>query len=196
MADHRNVHGRRRGRGIRPWLIGVKMIGLTGFLGGLAAMAALGFFGPEPETREGWVLLKQAMRGIFFPCFFAGLMLTIAAGLALWLQMPRTFLRMRWFRLKAVLLAILIPGSHLWARSRALELYEAIDRGPLGEIPAHWRSMSTAFLISLVAMLAVALIGRIKPRLGQPMVPAAKPRTQKASDVDAHGFESAGAARQ
>jgi hypothetical protein len=136
------------------------------------------------------------MRGIFFPCVFAGLMLTLAAGLALWLQLPRTFLRMRWFRLKAILLLVLIPGLHLWSRSQALELYEAIDHASLEEIPAHWRSMSSAFLVALIAMLAVALIGRIKPRFRQPVRPAAKRKTQETTDVDAHGFESAGIARR
>jgi hypothetical protein len=149
----------------------LKIFGLVGFMGGLAALAAYGHFGPVPETIEGWIALRATMRSIFFPCVFAGLIVVVIAGVALWLQMPRTFLRMRWFRVKAVLLAVFIPLCHFWARGQVMTLYAGIDAGDLNGLAEQWRGIARAYLATLIIMMGIAVIGRVKPRFGQTHVP-------------------------
>lgn len=176
MPSRANTFGRKRGRGARPWFIAVKLIGVIGLLGGLASLAALGLLGPRPQTVEGWLLMRAAMRSIFFPVMFAGIIIAVSAGLMLWLQMPRTFLRMRWFRLKAILLVVAIPTLHLWARGRVMRFYDALDAAEtdpaaLAELPDLWSRVAQAYFVALIVFFAVAMIGRIKPRLRQPVRP-------------------------
>lgn len=158
---------RRRGRGRRPWLLLLKYLGLVGFLGGLAALAAMGWLVPEPDSMVGWTTLRAAVRAVFFPCLFAGLVVTIVAGLALYLQHPRIFAAQRWFRLKVVLLAVSIPVLHFWTRGRMLDVDAALAAEDLPAIADAWRRVSIAFAVGFFAMLPIGAIGRIKPRLGE-----------------------------
>jgi hypothetical protein len=158
---------RRRGRGLRPWLIQAKFLGLVGVLGAAAALGAMGVGVAPPTSMEGWLLLREAMRSIFWPCFFGGIILTSLAGVALWLQHPREFTRMRWFRVKALLLAIGLPSLHLWSRGRITAFYEAIDEARVEELPALWHAATTAFLVALAVLFGISVIGRVKPRLGE-----------------------------
>jgi hypothetical protein len=148
-------------------LIQIKVLGLVGFLGGLGSLAALGLLGDDPTDRAGWVQLRDTMRAIFWPCVFSGLIVTILAGVALWLRHPREFLRMRWFRLKALLLAVVLPSLHILSRGRVTEFYAAIDEGRLDTLSALRDRVTTAFAGALLIMLLIAAIGRIKPRLGE-----------------------------
>ena len=167
MVEPSNTPMRRRGRGIRPWLIQLKCIGLMSFLGGLASLTAMGFLGPSPSDAAGWRLLRDVMRAVFWPCVFWGLMLTVAAGVALWLQHPRVFLRTRWFRLKLVLLLAILPSLHFFARGRVTAFYEAVEAGRLETLPSLHADVTWAFFGALLVMLCVASIGRFKPRLGE-----------------------------
>ena len=151
---------------MRPWLIQLKLLGLLGFLGGLMSLTAMTLLGPVPETAEGWQVLRESMRSVFFPCVFAGVGVTILAGLLLFLRHPKHFSRMRWFRLKVALLVVLIPGLHFWSRGRVLAFYAALDEGRLNEAPELWQRVGVAFAVALVTMLCVASLGRYKPRLG------------------------------
>ncbi|MCP3903533.1 MAG: hypothetical protein GY715_07835 [Planctomycetes bacterium] len=167
---HENTHPRRRrGRGARPLLIQIKVLGLIGFLGGLGSLVAIGVLGPDPADPAGWHQLRETMRAVFWPCLFSGLMVTNAAGVVLWLRHPREFLRMRWFRVKAVLLAAALPLMHLLSRGRVTEFYAAIEAGSLDVLPSLRDRVTAAFAVALLVMLAIAAIGRIKPRLGEPV---------------------------
>jgi len=167
MPEEHPKHRRRRGRGARPLLIQIKVLGLIGFLGGLGSLVALGVLGADPEDRAGWMQLRDSMRAIFWPCVFSGLLVAVGAGVLLWLRHPREFLRMRWFRVKALLLAVALPSLHLLSRGRVTEFYAAIDGGNLDALPALRDRVTIAFAFALVLMLVVAAIGRIKPRLGE-----------------------------
>ena len=171
MAEHVNIHGRRRGRGVRPWLLIDKLIGLCAFIGGLASLAVRGLLGPLPDAQNEWLLLKESMRAVFFPVALAGLFLALLAGLCLWLQMPRVFLRMRWFKIKIIALIILIPALHLLGRSRVLLLNHAIDESRLIDAARWWRQAALVYLLAFCLMVVIACIGRIKPRFGQPIGP-------------------------
>ena len=166
--ERANIHGRRSGRGIRPWLLMAKIIGVICFVGGLAAVTGLAWGSSVPADRPGWKALVDGAYWILVPGTFGGGILAILAGLWLWLQMPRGFLRMRWFQVKIILAAVLIPAFHLWGRSTALKLREALDKpARLDEVPSLWDRLAIIFLLAFLAMLLIVWLGRIKPRLGQ-----------------------------
>ncbi len=166
--DHRvSPHARGRGGGIRPWLILVKLAGLTAAFGGLGALVAIGITIEPPDDIAGWVMLRDIMRAIFLPCVLGGLSVTILAGVALWLRQPRVFLSRRWFRVKALLLLVALPSLHLWARGRATTFYDAIDAGAIAELPDLSDRVTFAFATAIVILFGIAIIGRVKPRLGQ-----------------------------
>lgn len=167
MTEAAVVPRRRGGRGSRPAWLAAKLLGLAGFLGGLLALGVLARFGPLPADVEGWRILRSALRVTFFPTVFLGLVVVVAAGLALFLQMPRRFLAMRWFRLKAALLLLLLPVFHFTGRGRLEAFDAALEAGRLDALAAPWRGAGTTFLAAFAAFAAIALIGRIKPRLGE-----------------------------
>ena len=169
---------RRRGRGIRPWLIAGKLTGVITCLGGLASLAAISIWGPTPESLDGWRVLHDVSRMIFFPCVFWGLVTTIVFGIALLAQHPRAFLGMRWFRVKAAALVVVLPSLHFFARGRVLEFNAAVERGATEELPERWAAVGTAYVIAVLIMLPLALFARIKPRLAQPVRP---PRSGRAT---------------
>ncbi len=159
--------GRKRGRGLRPWLIQLKLAGLGLFFGGDAALVAIGSIGPRPTDAATWDFLREVMRAVFWPCVFGGLVVTIVAGIALFSHHPGVFARTRWFRLKFVLLLVCVPALHLAARGRVTALYAAIDAGDLTALPPLQDQVTTAFAVAFVVMAGIAVIGKFKPRLGE-----------------------------
>lgn len=157
---------RARSARLRSALLAAKLIGLTAFLGSLMALTALGILGPRPTSIEGWTVLRDAMRAIFWPCLFGGLVLTVLAGLGLWLRARKVFLRQRWFQLKLVAFVLVVPILHIRARGRVQEFYAAIDEGRLDALDALWTSVTWGYAIALIVMLGLAAVGRAKPRLG------------------------------
>jgi hypothetical protein len=157
--------------GTRRLLLLVKYLGLTGAVGGLGALSALVAFAPEPQTLEGWVVLRAAMRAIFWPCVFGGLMVTIATGLILLFRQPKVFIGLRWFRVKLVAILVVVPTLHVTARSRVHRFDEALVAERLEELSTRWAETGRIFLVAFVAMLIVGAIGRFKPRFGTPRRP-------------------------
>jgi small-conductance mechanosensitive channel len=187
VSNSRNIHGRRRGRGIRPWLLTAKLIGVICFVGGLGALAALAWGSPDPDAsspdpvtaRAKWKFLVDCAHWILVPGTIGGAILAIVAGFCLWLQMPRRFLRMRWFQIKIALVVVLVPTFHLWGRSTALELHEALDKpARLSEVRPLWDRLAVIFLLAFLAMLLIVWVGRIKPRLGQRYGKAETPKAE------------------
>lgn len=175
MTEKANKYGRRRGRGIRPWFLMAKLIGLFCFIGGLSAAAALTLGAPEPRDWGQWRLLADCLHWLVIPGMVGGGILTILAGLCLWLQMPRVFLRMRWFKVKMILVVALVPAFHFWGNINSHILAEVLDKpARIDEAGPIWSRMGSIFLLAFVAMLLIAYLGRIKPRLGQPIGPPAK----------------------
>lgn len=171
---------RKAGRGIRPWLLLGKSVGLLGFVGGMGALAALTHLAPEPQTQDEWKLLVGAMRSIFFPCVFCGLLVLVVFSLLLFSRHWREFSRMRWLRVKFVLLAISLPSLHFWARGGVMELYEAVGAEDMSRASELWQETSTRFLVAFIVLLIIAGIAKFKPRLKQPIAPAR--RNKSATD--------------
>jgi len=176
----KNVIRRSGSWGTRRLLLFVKYLGLIGALGGLGALSALVVFAPEPQSIEEWVVLRAAMRAIFWPCVFGGLMTTIAAGLILLFRQPRVFFPLRWFRVKVVALLVVVPSLHVSARSRVHRLDEAIAAERLEELSLRWAETGRVLLFAFVAMIIVAAIARFKPRFGTPIRPRTGARGAKA----------------
>jgi hypothetical protein len=156
------------GRGIRPWLLTPKLLGVAVFLGGLTALACYCLLIQPPiEDVAAWVVIRRSIATIFWPCVFGGLALTLLAGLALFMQMPGIFWRQRWLKVKLIALAVLIPACHLWARSHIMAFDAALAEGRLADLPHHLRMTGWVFAISTGLFFGIVVIGRVKPRFRQ-----------------------------
>jgi hypothetical protein len=144
-----------------------RYIGLMGFLGGLAALAAMWFLGRAPQNASEWNMLVELTRAVFLRCMFAGIVVLAVIGSLSWWRHRRRFHRARWFRIMMVALLIAIPSLHLWARFTMLKIRDAVETNNLDAAAELWSRMGTAYLISLIIILAIAAVGIIKPSLGQ-----------------------------
>jgi hypothetical protein len=100
------------------------------------------------------------------------LMATITLGLLLFLQHPRIFWSMRWFRVKLLLLAATLPVFHLTTRPVFLKIKTAyqeptgLNVDPTG-LASACRTFTGQLVLTILLFLTVILLGRLKPRLGQ-----------------------------
>jgi uncharacterized membrane protein len=161
-----NRFGRKGGRGVRPWLLIPKVIAVAVYVGGLAAVLGLWIasgFGSIPlgDPRRGLVidLVSRLMIFVVVP----GLLVAMILGVALLLQLPRQFLRMRWLQVKLVSLAVLIPAGHLFCSSRLAMLRHATDASTNASVA---REFTLGLALSLGGSIWIVILGRLKPRLG------------------------------
>jgi hypothetical protein len=178
MARYRNIHGRKPGRGLRPWLLVPKMLCVALALGGLAAAAALAnpFGASTPETALQFREVHHHLALIYTRVVIPGTTGAALLGLALLLHTGRIMLRQRWLQVKLALLLLVLPGLHGLSAWR-LHVLEARIASP-GKLPlaADGGHAETAAaltwvfamaLLGLAALATVAAIGRQKPRFGQ-----------------------------
>lgn len=167
-AEPRNIHGRKPGRGARPWLLLPKLIFVAFYLGGLAATVALWLISRFPalhpsDPKRLWTLNLVGNLLEFF--VVPALLLAIIMGLALLLQMPRLFLRMRWMIVKLISLFLLIPASHFYLSSRLALLRQAFLNDTSD--PTLERQFTWGLLAALAGSTWIVILARLKPRLGQ-----------------------------
>ncbi len=169
MAAFVNQFGRRPGRGVRPWLLIPKLLAVAVYFGGLAAAAALwwdGGWGRLDKADPSRLLLVERVSVIFVRVVVPGLVAAMLLGTVLLWHHGRVLLRMRWLRLKLVMVAIGVPTMHLIMSSRLGQLRQAAVDHQVNDSAA---SQFTWALIVLIAWsLALIVLGRLKPRLGQP----------------------------
>ncbi len=162
-----NRFGRKPGRGIRPWLLIPKVIAVAVYVGGLAAVLGLwiasDFTSLELTDPRRALIIHQVSRLMVF-LVVPALLLAILFGVALLLQHPRPFLRMRWLQVKLISLLILIPSSHFYCRTQFTALKRTTDKIVSNEAAGKFTG---GVLAALSGSLWVAVIGRLKPRLGQ-----------------------------
>jgi hypothetical protein len=165
---YRNVHGRRWGRGARPYLLVLKLAGASGFLGGLVSVLVVVLLSARPNTAEGWLTRAELIRRAFVFVIVPGLTAAMFSGLLLLASAWRALIRMRWFRVKALLVAVVVPALHVWMRNRSLDLQHAVSE------PVDLRAANTIhdeMLVGTAGLILFALViitlGRVKPRLGQ-----------------------------
>ena len=151
MAAFKNIHGRKWGRGVRPWLLIPKCFCVAVLIGGLFALALLTVAsqlttGGE-QSQFAWTLIRAIFRYQIIPATIGAVIL----GLLLFVQHLREFGRMRWMRVKLAAVVIAVPFLHIWL-STNLGLHTKLMPG---------------LLTALAVFGVIAVLGRLKPRLGQ-----------------------------
>ena len=163
-----NRFGRKPGRGIRPWLLLPKVIAICIYVGGLASvlgmLIASGFASMDVSDARRELVLNVVSRLMVF-LVVPALLIAMMMGIALFCQHPKEFSRMRWWRLKMLLLFVVIPTSHFFCRSRFTLLRDASDRIVSTSL-AHQLMWGLAG--ALAGSVLIFILGRIKPRLGTP----------------------------
>lgn len=143
-----------------------RFIGLIGFLGGAASLAAFTWLGPKPQNVEQWHMLIHAMRSIFYPCMFGGIVILVIVGGTMWWRRRKSLNSQRWFQLMMVMIAVFVPALHLWARSSMLIMDASVKEGHLARAVEMWDRLAWAYLIAVVVFTVVSAIGIVKPRFG------------------------------
>ncbi|MCC7406554.1 MAG: hypothetical protein IT442_00675 [Phycisphaeraceae bacterium] len=155
-APTANLHGRKPGRGIRPWLLIPKVLSFATLLGGLIAALGIALSARQDDPASA----QQAARTIAVIVHWtiipggAGAFLF---GLLLLLQHPAVFLRLRWLQLKLVLLPALI----------LLHLYTRHLNKSLPDHPADLTALRGMLLAAVLLTALIIFLGRHKPRLTQ-----------------------------
>lgn len=168
---YQNVYGRKGGRGVRPWLLIPKVLAVSCCFGSLMAVAVLWFHSLLGSPDQHGVWQTHAASMIFRFLFIPASVLAVVLGILLFFQHPRVFFRLRWVRLKVVLLLLALPAGRLSVHHllREMEIsYEGGDAGLGFADPQGPCLLLSVVLVVLLVMLGLAIfVGRHKPRLGQ-----------------------------
>ncbi|MFA7237479.1 MAG: hypothetical protein WC058_11500 [Phycisphaeraceae bacterium] len=139
-----NRHGRKPGRGLRPWLLIPKVLAVCCYFGSLVSMLAVWLVTPRSSSPPmGSILVIDNY--ITIP----SLLIAMLLGFALVIHHGPVLLRMRWLQCK-ILLAVSLLFIHF-----QLEM-SFLPRTPLKPL-----------ILALVAAMLIIWLGRHKPRLGQ-----------------------------
>jgi hypothetical protein len=153
------------------WLVFLRVLGLSGVLGGLAALVA---FMQVSETRNDqahWHTMVDAMRAIFYSTVFAGILILVPVGAILWRRHRASLHGRRWFRLMMAVLVVAIPALHISARLTSHALTSAVEAADFARAEALWSRLDSLFIAAFIVFAGVTLVAQIKPRLGQPGSP-------------------------
>ncbi len=182
MTGHKNKHGRRPGRGIRPWLLIPKILSIGALFGGFLAAAVL-LHADAPQTHTQWTDLIATISTLFLRLIVPAVMCVILFGVLLFLQHPKTFLKMRWFRVKVVLLVLTLTPLHLTGRWLIDHARLALESEDLGRVSELMGRFTFTVDMAVLAIVVVIVIGRHKPRLGQRPKTLADQRSAPAANV-------------
>lgn len=163
-----NIHGRRWGRGWRPYLLLPKVVCVAVALGGTVMLLTLVFLRPVPAAGAEWLeqarLIRLGYTRVIVPALFGAMLL----GAGLLLHHGRVLLRLRWLQVKLAVVLACVPALHLYMRSRSLALQAALrEPADLALVQSLRQQLFGGTLAVLAFLLIVLLLGRIKPRLGQ-----------------------------
>ena len=151
MAAYTNIHGRKWGRGVRPWLLIPKCFCVAVLIGGLFALALVTVASQLATSGEqsqfAWTLIRAIFRYQIIPATIGAILL----GLLLFVQHLREFGRMRWMRVKLAAVVIAVPFLHIWLSSSV----------------GSQTKLMPGVLTALAVFGVIAVLGRLKPRLGQ-----------------------------
>ena len=171
MTEYVNQYGRQGGRGIRPWLLLPKVIAVGLLLGGLAAAVVV----TRTAIRmDNPAVMLPAIRAIFQWVVIPAGFVIVLTGVGLLMQHPRELLGRRWLQVKLVLIALGVPLAHF--ASRAVLMTAVRDQADIEAVRRNLETFATLLSVAVLGVIVISVIGRLKPRLGQPI----KPRTQAA----------------
>lgn len=165
----RNVHGRRPGRGLRPYLIVMKILAVGTFLGGLVAVEVGLLLAPQPTGIEAWRSEADTLQRIYNFAILPGLATALAFGALLFASIWRVIIRMRWFMTKMVLIGLAVPALHVYLSTRVMGLESLLaDSAPDLQRASELRGqIALGTAATIVFAVAAIILGRVKPRLGQ-----------------------------
>jgi uncharacterized membrane protein len=166
MTDYINKHGRRPGRGIRPWLLIPKILSVGALFGGFLAASAL-LHASAPQTHEQWAHVIATTSTLFLRLIVPAVFCVILFGVLLFFQHPKQFMKMRWFQVKVVLLIVALPPLHLTGRWLIHHAREALEVGDLVRVAELMGRFLLTADLAVLAVIVVIVIGRHKPRFGQ-----------------------------
>lgn len=170
MATRVNKHGRRATRGIRPWLLIPKIIAIGGAVGGLFATIALLASASPSDIAQLRQLVEDVSR-LFRWVIVPSLIGCVAFGVMLFLQMPRIFLKLRWFQVKLATIVLTVPVLHVLGRTEMDRLKSAVSLpGAMSDDPLvvhHLQNMLTLTCVALAVVVLLLVLGRVKPTLRQ-----------------------------
>jgi hypothetical protein len=163
-----NQHGRRGGRGIRPWILLPKVIAVGLYIGGLASALMIWItsdFAAMGKSDPGRLVVINQVAHLVEYLVVPSLLLALITGALLLLQHPRELIRMRWLQVKLLGLAALIPSAHLYCSSRLGLLRDAFNSGQANDAAAT--QFTWGLSLALAGSLLIVILGRLKPRLGK-----------------------------
>ncbi len=166
MPTYKNKHGRRPGRGLRPWVLIPKILSVGALFGGFLSAAVI-LHTHHPQTLEQWAVLIETIGTLFTHLIVPAVLCVILFGILLFLMHWRAFLSMRWFQVKAVLLLIALPPLHLTGRWLIGQARLALEAGELDRVAKIMGRFTLTVDLAVLALIVVIVIGRHKPRLGQ-----------------------------
>ena len=168
--SQKNQTHRKAGRGIRPFLLIPKVLAMALYFGSIASSAILWYVWigcHDTKTLQIPILLTQVQTLRLLIVFIAvpALVMTLAMGLLLLLQHPKTFFKLRWLQVKLTLLMTGIPVFHAFMASRLHHFREALESGTISA-PLQ-AQLSLGFALLLTWSILIIWLGRHKPRLWQ-----------------------------
>jgi len=188
-----NRHGRKPGRGLRPWLLMGKLISVAIYFGSLVTTAVIWFAGVlrdgEAVTDTGLAQVAALTGALFRAVVIPSLVLTLGFGILLTADEPRIMLRQRWLQVKLLLLMLAMPVSHL-AMAGSLHRVTAAAAAGQSDLVAE-RLFSAGFVVVILGSIGVMALGRIKPRLGQNWAKAYRAATARRAARSADAEEGA-----
>ncbi len=162
MATYRNKHGRKPGRGIRPWLLLPKVLAVGMYFGGQAAVMTLWYCPPRIN------IIRPSMTYaafLFSLLVLPALLVTDSFGILLLLQHPKLLLRQRWLQVKLALLALVLPAMHLFFVARFNTMGD--ENRLLADRLRAAEQLDWGLPLLLLATMGIIILGRLKPSLGQ-----------------------------
>ena len=173
-----NKHGRKPGRGLRPFILIPKILSVAALLGGFLAVSIL-LHAKDPQNLDQWRSLIGTVNILFLRLIVPAVFSVVFFGLLLLLSHWRVFLAQRWFRLKLLLLVIALPPLHLTGRYLVHRSQHALAEGDLEQVEHLMGRFSLTVDIAVLAVALVMGLSRHKPRLGKSPKTVAEQRAGK-----------------
>lgn len=167
-----NRFGRQGGRGLRPWLLLPKVLAVGILIGSVVSILALLLILPR-DSVAAERMLYQIVVGLLCWVSLPALLVAGLGGIGLLMLHPVALLSMRWLMVKLILIVILIFGGYLSLAWPLHLIEQRISADPRPTAPL-WYALMISLTIILAGLIATLLLGRIKPRLGQPIKPRPK----------------------
>lgn len=165
----RNIYGRRGGRGMRPFLIVLKLLLVCAFIGGLVSVLVTVAFVPPPQDLASWRGQASFLARTFVYVIVPGLTGALVLGALLMAGIWRVMIRMRWLQVKLAIVFLAMPGLHLFMELRSITLRAMLaEESPDLVLAATLRGqLLVGTWVTLVLGIILLILGRVKPRLGQ-----------------------------